>query len=90
MKILNIVYFQRKSVNTVFRDSGPLLQRQMKSYLFGINGKRRPKPISSSAKIIKIVGFIAEILGWVVTGRGGNHPPPSVEVLQKMPPVDEG
>ena len=39
--------------------------------------------ISSSTKIIRIGGYSENL------GRGGNHPP-SVDVLQKMAPVDEG
>ena len=40
--------------------------------------------LSSSTKIIRIGGLIAKVYG-----GGGNHPP-SVDVLQKMAPVDEG
>ena len=34
--------------------------------------------------------FIIYLFNSKNLGRGGNHPPPSVDVLQKMAPVDEG
>ena len=57
----------------------------MKGYLyFLVSMERRDSYLSSSTKIIRIGGLIAKI-----QGGGGNHPL-SVDVLQKMTPVDEG
>ena len=47
--------------------------------------ERKDSHLSSSTKIIRIRGLNRENLR-----KGSTHPFPSVDVLQKMPPVDEG